>query len=56
MGEVKSGRDEIKYLVSIYSTIIRREECFLGKRMSTITHNRSKQTLKYLVNRRKETL
>jgi len=48
---------KIKYLASIYFYKKGVEECFLGKRMSTKSNNRSKQNTKILKNnRRKETL
>ena len=42
---------KIEYLVSVCSTTIGVEECFLGKRMSTITNHEDKQNTKYLINR-----
>jgi len=47
---------KFKYLATICSTTIGVEECFLGKRMSTITNNRSRQTLKYLIDNRRKNL
>ncbi len=46
--EMKFEDLKFKHLASVYSTTIGVEECFLGKRMSTITNNRSKQIAKYL--------
>jgi len=54
MREGLNGRSKLKYLVSIYPTIIG-EECFLGKECQLIKITEANRTLKYSGNRRNET-